>query len=425
MQKNIQFFSNGAFIENRLSNGLRVFSNHEPHVNSITVGLWINAGSREDPAGMNGLAHFLEHAVFKGTRKRDYVAIARCIEEVGGYIDAYTTKENTCIYVRCLKEHMALAFDLLADLVCNPVFPEDEIEKEKEVVIEEIHGINDTPEELIFDHFDDLAFRHHPLGPSILGTEQSVKNITTKALRSFMREYYVSQNMLLTAAGNLSHDETVLHAEKSFSGLNSKSLQPANSRIFRKKDYHPFLISQNKPLYQAQMLYGRAVERNDNFFYSLLILNTILSGGMSSILNLELREKNALAYNAYSSLTFFEDTTLLNVYAGTDPENTAEALKIIKSSLKAETLSRLSEEELQAAKNKLHGGIVMEMEKMTHRISKAARDIFYFGSTIGLEEKLRGVDSVTNDDLARAAAYMQMDEDASILIYEPDEKLEG
>ncbi len=421
MQKNTPFFSSGAFIENRLSNGLRVFSNHTPHVNSITIGLWINAGSREDPPGMSGMAHFLEHAVFKGTRKRDYVAIARCIEEVGGYIDAYTTKENTCIYVRCLKEHMALAYDLLADLVCDPVFPKDEIEKEKEVVIEEIHGINDSPEELIFDHFDDLAFPQHSLGPSILGTEQSIHNITRNALQSFMRTYYVPRNMILTAAGNLSHEETVLHAEKSFSGLNSRDQQPAGKRIFTKKDYHPFLKKDNKPLYQAHMLYGRAVERNDRFFYSLLILNTILSGGMSSILNLELREKNPLAYNAYSSLTFFEDTTLLNVYAGTDPENTAEALEIIKSSLKPDTLSRLSEKELQAARNKLRGGLVMEMERMTHRISKAARDIFYFGNPIGLEEKLSCIENVTSNDLAETVAYLQMDNDASTLIYEPDE----
>lgn len=422
MQDNKRFISTGPFIENHLDNGLRVFSNHVPHVNSITVGIWINAGSREDPSGMAGLAHFLEHAVFKGTRSRDYVTIARCIERVGGYIDAYTTKENTCIYVRCLKEHSVLAFDLLADLVCNPVFPENEIKKEKEVVIEEIHGINDSPEELIFDQFDNLAFPKHPLGPAILGTEQSVENITTEALQSFMRQHYVAQNMLITTVGNISHDEAVLLARQSFSELDGNGKLPTGSRTFREKDYSFFLKRQKKQLCQSQILYGRAVPRNDRFFYSLLLLNTILSGGMSSILNLELREKNALAYNAYSSLTFFDDTTLLNVYAGTDPENTGRALTIIKSSLKAETLSGISREELLAAKNRLKGSLVMEMEKMTHRMSKAARDIFYFGSSIELEEKLEGIESITSDNLGQTAVYLQMDTEASTLIYEPEEE---
>ncbi|MCG8344397.1 MAG: insulinase family protein, partial [Chlorobiales bacterium] len=170
------------------------------------------------------------------------------------------------------------------------------------------------------------------------------------------------------------------------------------------------------------VLYGGAVARNDRYFYSLLLLNTILSGGMSSILNLELREKNALAYNAYSSLTFFDDTTLLNVYAGTDPENTAKTLDIIQSVLKPETLSRISEEELMAAKNRLRGSFVMEMEKMTHRMSKAARDIFYFGSPIGLEEKLGSIENVTKDDLTQAVEYLHMETDASTLIYEPEEE---
>ncbi len=422
MRDNKQFLSNGPFVENRLPNGLAIASNHVPHVNSIAIGIWTNAGSREDPAHMGGLAHFLEHAVFKGTHSRDYIAIARCIEQVGGYIDAFTTKENTCLYIRCLKEHGALAFDLLADLVCNPVFPEDEIEKEKEVVIEEIHGINDSPEELIFDQFDDLAFPKHSLGPSILGTEQSVTNITTQALRAFMQRYYTAKNMLVTVVGNMSHDEVMLYSEKSFSGVSTDRKPSSGIRTFSEKDYSTFFTRQKKPLYQAHVLHGRAVARDDRFFYSLLLLNTILSGGMSSMLNLELREKNALAYNAYSSLTFFEDTTLLNVYAGTDPENTRQTLRIIQGILNAETLSEVSGEELLAAKNKLTSELVMEMEKMTHRMSKAARDIFYFGNTIDLEEKLAGIKNVTGEDLGQAAEYLQMDMDASTLIYEPDEE---
>ena len=419
IQVNTQLLSPGPFTEDRLVNGLRIVSNHIPHVSSITVGIWVNAGSREDPANTPGLAHFLEHAVFKGTSSRDYVAIAQCIEKVGGYIDAFTTKENSCVYVRCLKEHGALAFDLLSDLVCNPVFPEAEIEKEKEVVIEEILGILDSPEELIFDQFDNLAFPDHPLGPSILGTEESIDSITKEELQSFMRQYYVAQNMLVTVIGNISHDEIMLLAGKSLNSLNGDGKPSSAGRTFSEKDYNSFYARQKKQLFQTHLLHGRAVARNNRYFYSLLLFNTILSGGMSSILNLELREKNALAYNAYSSLTFFDDTTLLNVYAGTYPENTGKALDIIQSILKPETLSRISEKELLAAKNRLRGSFVMEMEKMTHRMSKAARDIFYFGNPIGLEEKLGNIETVTKDDLMQAAEHLHMEAGASTLIYEP------
>ncbi|MBL6957227.1 MAG: insulinase family protein [Chlorobium phaeobacteroides] len=423
MQHDNLCISAGQVIENNLQNGLRVVSNYTPHVNTITLGIWINAGSREDPEKLSGLSHFLEHAVFKGTHSKDHLAISRCIEQVGGYIDAYTTKENTCIYIRCLKEHRALAFDLLSDMICNPSFPEDEIEKEKAVVIEEIHGINDSPEELIFDQFDTLAFPHHPLGPTILGTEKTVNRITTGSLRKFMRQHYVAENMLVTAVGNISHEEIMLLAEKSFSGLNTRPSSSGTARTFRQEDYHPFHLKRKKPLYQTQLLYGMAVPRNDTFFYSLLLLNTLLSGGMSSILSLELREHNALAYNAYSSLTFFDDATLLNIYAATDPENTEKALLIIKNVLNAENISKISREEHQAAINKLRGGMLMEMEKMIQRMSKAARDIFYFGKAVELEEKISRIDNITPDDLGYAAEYLQQHTEASTLLYEPDEDM--
>ena len=368
MQHFGQIPSTGTITEDRLSNGLRVFSNHVAHVNSITLGIWINSGSREDPSEIAGLSHFLEHAVFKGTLSRDYITIARCIEQVGGYIDAYTTKENTCIYIRCLKTHSELAFDLLADLVCNPVFPEEEIEKEKEVVIEEIHGIQDTPEELIFDQFDDLAFPEHPLGPAILGTEKSVERVTTETLHSFMHQHYVAPNMLITAVGNMEHDEIMRQAEKSFRVPNQANSSPGNIRTFEQNDYRAFVDRRKKPFGQAHLLYGRAVPRNDSFFYTLLLLNTILSGGMSSMLNLELREQRPLAYNVYSSLTFFDDATLLNIYAGTESEHTEEALSIIKNILSVDNLSGISQEELLAAKNRLLGSMIMETEQMTQRM---------------------------------------------------------
>jgi len=413
-------FSAGPVFEDRLEGGLRVFSNHVPHVQSITLGVWINAGSREDPEDMAGLAHFLEHAVFKGTRTRDYLEIASCIEEVGGYIDAYTTKENTCIYIRCLRQHAPLAFSLLADLTGSPVFPDDELEKEKEVVIEEIHGIDDSPEELIFDRFDTLAFPRHPLGPAILGTEESIESITPQALRRFMRQHYVAENMILTAVGNISREEVLRQAEQHFSELRKSPESAGPERTFSTGDYVAFSAREEKPLSQGHLLYGLAAPRDDTFFYGLMLLNTVLSGGMSSRLNIELREKAALAYNAYSSLTLFDDVTLFNIYAGTDADNIAKAVAIMKNMLDPEKLSAMDRKEFLAAKNKLQGALVMGMEKMTRRMSKAARDMFYFGRHISIEEKLAGIEALAAEDLGRSAAYLRRHADASLLVYEPD-----
>ncbi len=420
LQDNTIAFSTGPACEELLPNGLRVFSNHVPHVRSVTIGVWINAGSREDPEELTGLAHFLEHAVFKGTRSRDYLEIARCIEAVGGYIDAYTTKENTCLYIRCLREHAALAFDLLAELTGSPVFPDEEIEKEKEVVIEEIHSIDDTPEELIFDRFDALAFPRHPLGPAILGTEEAVDDITPADLRRFMNLHYVTDNMLVTAVGNMTHDEVMRYADRSFSGFRRGENARGAARGFSPHDYSPFAAREKQPFSQTHILYGLAVPRDDAFFYSLMLLNTILSGGMSSRLNIALREKEALAYTAYSSLTLFDDVTLFNIYAGTDPDNAVKAISIIERLFDARNLSTITEDELRAAKNKLQSALVLGMEKMTRRMSKAARDIFYFGRHIETEEKIAGIENLTVPDTARAAAYLRRHAGQSLLIYEPD-----
>ena len=227
--------------------------------------------------------------------------------------------------------------------------------------------------------------------------------------------------MLITAVGNMEHDEIMRQAEKSFRVPNQANSSPGNIRTFEQNDYRAFVDRRKKPFGQAHLLYGRAVPRNDSFFYTLLLLNTILSGGMSSMLNLELREQRPLAYNVYSSLTFFDDATLLNIYAGTESEHTEEALSIIKNILSVDNLSGISQEELLAAKNRLLGSMIMETEQMTQRMSKAARDIFYFGKAVSLEEKISGVNEITRESLGDAALYLQRAE-ASTLVYEPEEE---
>ena len=405
--------------QDELHNGLRIFTDAVPYVQSITLGIQIDAGSRDDPEDAQGLAHFIEHALFKGTGRRTYIDIARNIEKNGGYLDAFTTKEQTCIYLRCLAEHLEPSFDLLSDLVCDPVFPPEEIEKEKEVVIEEISSVNDTPEELIFEEFDLRSFPLHPLGKPILGTEESVGRLTDDSLKNFMRQHYVPQKMLLTATGKVHHDEIMRLGERFLGKLREASGNHYVRQPFLAEDYTPFAVTLKKRVCQAQIVLGTAIARHDPLFYSLMVLNSMLGNGMSSLLNLELREKRGLAYNVYSSITFYDDLTALNIYAGTDGNKTKVTLALIKELLQSNALKHPDAEEVLAAKTKLLGSHIMGMEKMTRRMSQMASDISYFGRYIDPDEKTAAIEAVTADDIAEAAMRMLHDAHYSTLIYKP------
>jgi predicted Zn-dependent peptidase len=412
-------FSECSVQQQLLSNGLLVVTDAVPHVESITLGIQINAGSRDDPEHAAGLAHFIEHAVFKGTKKRSYIDIARNIEKHGGYLDAYTTKEQTCIYLRCLSDHLEPSFELLADLVCDPVFPAEEIEKEKEVVIEEISSVNDTPEELIFDEFDLRSFPNHPLGRPILGSEKSVENFSDRDLKQFMREHYVPRNMILTSTGKAGHEEILKLSERFLGALKEEGTEQYQRQPFLPEHYTPFDLSLKKQLFQAQIVLGTAIARNDDIFYSLMVLNSMLGNGMSSLLNLELREKRGLAYNVYSSLTWYDDLTALNIYAGTDSNKSKLTLDLVRELLQSRALTEPDLEEVEAAKTKLLGSHVMGQEKMTRRMSQTASDISYFGRYIDPTEKTEAIKAVTPGDVASAAVKMLHEATFSTLIYKP------
>jgi len=411
--------SEGSVHQDKLANGLKIVSDAVPYVQSITLGIQIDAGSRDDPEQNQGLAHFIEHALFKGTGRRSYLDIARNIEKNGGYLDAFTTKEQTCIFLRCLAEHIEPSFDLLSDLVCDPVFPPEEIDKEKEVVIEEISSVNDTPEELIFEEFDLRSFPVHPLGKQILGTEESVGNFTGDTLQNFMRQHYVPQKMLLTATGKVKHDEIMRLGERFLGRLRKPTGSQYVRQPFLPEHYTPFVLTLKKRVCQAQIVLGTAIERNDTLFYSLMVLNSMLGNGMSSLLNLELREKRGLAYNVYSSITFYDDLTTLNIYAGTDSNKIKVTLELIKELLQSDSLKSPDREEVRAAKTKLLGSHIMGMEKMTRRMSQMASDISYFGRYIEPEEKTAAIEAVTTDDVAEAALQLLHITPYSTLVYKP------
>ncbi|TCD47852.1 pitrilysin family protein [Chlorobium sp. N1] len=407
-----------AVREERLSCGLRVVTDRVPSVESVTLGILVEAGSRDDPEDAAGLAHFIEHAIFKGTGRRSYLDIARDIERNGGYLDAWTTKEHTCIYVRCLSRHMEAAFELLSDLVTDPVFPAGEIEKEKEVVLEEIASIEDTPEEMVFDEFDLRSFPRHPLGRPILGTEESVEGLTEGHLTAFMREHYRPSKMILTATGDVRHDLIMRLAERFLA--RTEEVPPTAQRIpFRTEDYRPFRKTLKKRISQSQIVLGTAVPRNDELFYAAMALNSMLGGGMSSLVNLELREKRGLAYTAYSSVSFYDDLTTLNIYTGTDATKIGTALELIEKLLRGPALTDPDPLEVETARNKLLGSHIMGMEKMTRRMSQVATDISYFGRYLTPEEKTAAIEAVTPEAVARAARALVQEAPLSTLIYRP------
>ena len=409
--------STGVVESGTLPNGLRIVSNLVPYVHSVTLGLWIDAGSREDPEGLEGMAHFIEHALFKGTQKRDYVEIARCIEETGGYIDAWTTKEQTCLCVRCLREHLHLAFDLLADLACNPLFPPGELDKEKEVVLEEIASVNDTPEELVFEDFDRRAFPGHSLGAPILGTEASVERLTVEEIRNFMRRHYTPSKMLVTAIGNIDHAEVVALADSFLGHLKEEPQEDSARKRFDLSACKPFNVTLKKSIYQSQILLGSIFPRDDRRFWGLMALNAMLSSGMSSILNLELREKRGLVYQAYSSVSFYDEVTAFNIYAGTDKGKTAKTLDTIGKLLSGNALKEPDPVELAAAKSKMLGSMILGMEKMTRRMSNIAQDVFYFGRYVSPAEKAGLIEAVTTAEIATAVESLGIPENLSTLVY--------
>ncbi|ABL66283.1 peptidase M16 domain protein [Chlorobium phaeobacteroides DSM 266] len=402
-----------------LPNGLRILTDYVPWVQSVTLGIHVNAGSRDDPKKQSGLAHFIEHAVFKGTKTRNYLDIAGSIEKNGGYLDAYTTKEQTCIYLRCLNRFVEPSLDLLADLVCNPIFPAEEIEKEKEVVLEEISSINDTPEELVFEEFDQLLFNKHPLGRPILGTNKSVSSLSEHDLEEFMLQHYCPENMILTATGNVDHEELVVLAERFFTPLNARNTRKSTRKLFQTERYQPFSLTMKKKIFQAQIIVGTLLPRKDPLFYPLMVLNTLLGGGMSSLLNLELREKSGIAYSSYSSVSFFDDITVLNIYTGADSNKVKRALEIITRILESPQLHSPAEEDLLAAKSRLLGSFIMGTEKMTRRMSHVATDITYFGRYVPLEEKIASIEAVTAEHINEAAQFMLAEVPISTLVYKP------
>ncbi len=407
------------FAKTTLSNGVRVITEAIPAVRSIAVGVWIHTGSRDEMADVAGISHFIEHMVFKGTARRRMHQIARRLESVGGFLNAFTSKEYTCFYARALDEHLERAIDTVCDLVLQPRFPEKELEKEKEVVVEEMKMYEDSPEEVIFDRFDSIVYKNHALGRPILGYPETVRSFRRGQLLDYMDAHYTPDRIVLSVAGKIQHETVVALAENAFE--NAERL-PIHRDRMTVNGYTPEIVLESRPIQQAHLIVGtRGLDVNHPKRSALTVLNTILGGGMSSRLNQNIREKYGFCYNIYSFLNMHSDTGDLGVYMGTDATLIPRAKKLIFRELEKLADKMVSARALNQAKNQVKGSIMLGLESMSNRMMRIARQELLFRRYFTLDEVLEELDRVDRDTLQGVAQDLFLPDRFSNIVLVPQD----
>ena len=380
--------------------GLCLLTEPMPAVRSVSLGAWLTRGSRHEGADRAGIAHFVEHMLFKGTASRSAEAIAQEIDSIGGQLDAFTAKEYAGYYVKVLDEHLPRAVDLLSDLLLNPAFAEEEIRREQSVVLEEIKMVEDTPDDLVHEVFTASFWPDHPLGRPILGTAESVGALDAPALREYFAGAYRAGNLIIAAAGSVDTAAMRDLVATAFAPLSS------GARPLRTREplVDPRLELREKDLEQAHLCLGtRGYPQSHEDRYATYVLNTVLGGSMSSRLFQNIREKRGLAYAVSSNLTSYRDAGVLTVYVGCDGSAVTQVVDLVVEELRGLTRTPVPGEELQRAKDHLKGSCVLGLESTTSRMSQLAQCEMYFGRQVPLSETLAGIDRVAADDLQRVA----------------------
>lgn len=384
-----------------LSNGIKVITETMPHVRSVSVGVWVGSGSRRETPEQNGVSHFIEHMLFKGTATRSAEDIARSVDSIGGNLDAFTAKEMTCFNTKVLDEHLPIAMDVLSDLVLNPRFDQEDIDKEKGVVLEEIKMDADSPDYLVHEIFSSNFWKDHSLGRPILGTRETVKALSREVIRDYYSAVYTPENLLITAAGNLAQERLVSLASERFENLKPAGVPPAETAP---NTHARVSLRSKKELEQVHLCMGvpcYPIPHEDRFH--CYVLNTVLGGGMSSRLFQNIRERQGLAYSVYSDLNPYTDTGCMMVCAGTSVESVR---KLVDSVLKEFTelkQATVPAEELRRAKDHLKGSLMLSLESTSSRMSNLARQEMHFKRFFSLDELVESIETVTADDVQRVA----------------------
>lgn len=401
-----------------LSNGLTVVTEKVESVKSVSVGIWAKTGSRNETDAQAGVTHFLEHMLFKGTESRSSYDIALSMESVGGYLNAFTSSEYTCYYSRCLNTQLEQALDVLSDMVLHPSFPENEIEKEKKVVIEEMKMYRDSPSDYLFEDFSSGVFENHPLGRPVIGYEETVSNFKRADLYEYMSDRYQPDNLLVAVAGNMAHDEVVGLVADYFAGVegaegsdHDPSLTPYETKTRRLQ----------KAIEQTHLIIGkRGLNYDHPDKYKLLLTNTVLGGGMSSRLHQNVREKYGYCYTISSFNQSYRDTGMYGVYVGTDEEYVDHVEKLILKELKKLQDETVPAKELDEAKAQLKGKLLLSLESMSNRMRRLAKGQIYYDRFITLEELIENIDGVTSEGVQDFAQSFFNGEDFSKSILIPE-----
>ncbi|AHI00550.1 pitrilysin family protein [Kutzneria viridogrisea] len=392
----------GAVRRSVLPGGLRVVTEQIPGVRSASVGIWVNVGSRDEQPAVAGAAHYLEHLLFKGTARRSSAGISEEIDAVGGELNAFTAKEHTCFYAHVLDEDLPLALDLVSDVVFNAVCAERDMETERSVVLEEIAMRDDDPEDLLHEAFCEALMGDHPLGRPVLGTEQSISDMTRTALYGFYRRRYTLPRMVLAVAGNVEHATVLRLTRKALGDRLVGDRVPTVPRTGRARfPTAPRLVLNTDDTEQAHLMLGvRALDRHDERRWTLGVLNAALGGGMSSRLFQEVRERRGLAYQVYSSVASYADTGNLCVYAGCQPDRLGEVAGVVRDVLAQVAAEGLSPAEVARGKGQLRGGLVLGLEDTSSRMSRIGKGELNYGDHLTVEQTLERIEAVTEQDVA-------------------------
>jgi predicted Zn-dependent peptidase len=380
------------------SNGIRVVTERVPYVQSVSLGIWVDTGGRDETDSTAGISHFIEHLLFKGTERRSAQAIAEELDAVGGQINAFTDKEYTCYYVKVLPEHVPLAQDVLADMLQNSVLDPEEIGREKNVILEEIKRHEDTPDELVHDLFAEILWPGHPLGRSVIGRPGVIEGLTREQIVAFLHEQYLPGRMVVAAAGNLDHDAIVAGVEATMGSM------PAGKRGH---ELFPPRVSDEevqvpKPTEQVHFCLGtRGYNQNEEDRYALGLIDSAIGGGMSSRLFQEVREKRGLCYSIGSYTASFREAGMFTVYAGTSPENADQVRELVVKELRDVASHGLTSAELQRSKNQIRGAVLLSLDSMGTRMTRIGKSMLYYDRVISPTEVVEKVEAVTEADVRR------------------------
>ena len=401
----------------RLSSGLTIITEHITHVRSVSIGIWLRTGTRYEHANDNGVAHFLEHMMFKATRRRSAREIVRRIESLGGNLNAFTSKEQTCYHVEILDEHLPKAIDLLADVLNRADFSEKEMEKERLVILDEIQSVEDTPDEVVQELYAEKLYPDHALGYPILGTEESVKRLDLSALWQFYASQYASQRAIVSVSGNVNHARLVelvnKHVMLPSNGASNGFYAPAN--------FGAGEVVVERPISQAHICMGvPSYGFNHDRKFDLLVLNVILGGGMGSRLFQNIRERHGIAYGIYSFLDFYHDSGTFGVYLGTDTRNLTRAMKMLDHEFTRLMEKPVSLRELRDAKSYLKGNMMLGLESTAARMNRLAMLEIYLGEFKSIDRVLENIDRVTRESVMATAGELLVDERRLNVILKPD-----